>query len=43
MYLEQLVGKCYLNHMLGLCNGVLKMKVFPCTLKDRSNDYFRNL
>ena len=42
-YLEELVGKCYLYHIPGVSNEILKMKVFPQTLKDRAKDWFRNL
>ena len=42
-YLEELVWKCYLHHIKGVSNEVLKMKVFPQTLKDRAKDWFKNL
>ena len=41
-YLEELVGKCYLYHIPGVSNEILKMKVFPQTLKDRAKDWFVN-
>ena len=43
IYLEELVGKCYLYHIPGVSNEILKMKVFPQTLKDRAKDCFGNL
>ena len=37
-YLQELGGKCYLYHIPGVSNEILKIKVFPQTLKDRAKD-----
>ena len=42
-FLEELIGKCSLYHIPGVSQDVLKMRIFPETLRDRAREWYRNL
>ena len=37
------IGRCSLYHILGVSQDVLKMRIFPETLRDRAREWYRNL
>ena len=42
-FLEELIGRCSLYHIPRVSQDVLKMRIFPETLRYRSREWYRNL